>query len=317
MKRLFGLTLAGMVTFATAAAADELSKSVIRPTLVTSGVVAGNLPGSDGSASYYISVDLQQGILMTQLAIAGRANIAKKLSVELLDADARVAASTYVIADLDPKAEVAKSFPIDSPGRYVIRLTTAGPETGTYCLLMGGAAMPNATAAACPATAATRAPAMPSATISAPAPAPVQPAPAPTPVVVPPRSFEVISSKCEERLRIGSDLLFDFDRSEVRSEAESAIAELAQRIAQANNMVMIEGHTDAKGSESYNQDLSERRAAAVRTALVGRGLSTDALNIRGFGKSRPVAPNRHADGSDDPDGRQRNRRVEVVINTCS
>ncbi|MBV9631876.1 MAG: hypothetical protein JO230_27530, partial [Xanthobacteraceae bacterium] len=48
-----------------------------------------------------------------------------------------------------------------------------------------------------------------------------------------------------------------------------------------------------------------------------RGVSDGQLIIRGFGKSRPIAPNAHADGSDDPDGRQKNRRVEVVINTCN
>jgi outer membrane protein OmpA-like peptidoglycan-associated protein len=81
--------------------------------------------------------------------------------------------------------------------------------------------------------------------------------------------------------------------------------------------VLIEGHTDGKGSDSYNQGLSERRAVAVKTALVVGGLQEARLNVRGFGKTRPVAPNQTPDGADDPDGRQRNRRVEVVINTCS
>jgi outer membrane protein OmpA-like peptidoglycan-associated protein len=55
----------------------------------------------------------------------------------------------------------------------------------------------------------------------------------------------------------------------------------------------------------------------VRIALVSRGSPDRLLQIHGFGKSRPIAPNQHADGSDDPDGRQKNRRVEVVIDTCS
>jgi outer membrane protein OmpA-like peptidoglycan-associated protein len=55
----------------------------------------------------------------------------------------------------------------------------------------------------------------------------------------------------------------------------------------------------------------------VRSALVDRGLPLGHLNVRGFGKMRPVAANQHTDGTDDPEGRQRNRRVEVVINTCS
>jgi hypothetical protein len=135
-----------------AATADDLWKSIMRPTSVSSGVVAGNLPGGDGSISYYVAVDLQPGTLMAQLAIAGRPNAGKKLTFELLNAEARVAASTYVMAGLDPKAEATKSFAIDSPGRYIIRLTTEGKETGTYCVLMGGPAMPNATAASCPST---------------------------------------------------------------------------------------------------------------------------------------------------------------------
>ena len=129
----------------------------------------------------------------------------------------------------------------------------------------------------------------------------------------------MIVSKCEERLRVGADFLFDFDRAELRPEGDAALAQVAARIGAAKKAVLIEGHTDAKGTESYNQGLSERRAGAVRVALVGRGLpgEGDWLRIRGHGKSYPVAPNQRPDGSDDPDGRQKNRRVEVVINTCS
>jgi len=60
-----------------------------------------------------------------------------------------------------------------------------------------------------------------------------------------------------------------------------------------------------------------RRAAAVRTALIERGAPGNQLVIHGYGKSSPIAPNEQPDGSDDPAGRQKNRRVEVVINTCS
>jgi outer membrane protein OmpA-like peptidoglycan-associated protein len=140
-------------------------------------------------------------------------------------------------------------------------------------------------------------------------------------VVEPPKqvakAVEVIVSKCEERLRVGSDFLFDFNRAELRAEAAPALAELAHRVIDANKAVLIEGHTDAIGTDAYNQGLSERRAVAVRVALAARGLPVTSLNIRGYGKSRPVAPNQQPDGSDDPDGRQQNRRVEVVINTCN
>lgn len=331
------LALTGVA--AATAQADELSTSVMRPTPVdpATGLVAGKLPGGQGSKSYYVTVDLQPGDLIAQLQVAGTPNTGKKIELELLNESARMVASVYAMASLDAKAEATKTFPIDRAGRYVMRLNADGKESGTYCVLMGGTALPSAKAPGCPAPAAAPAP-----VVAAPPPAPPPPprrteAPAPPPAASPPttsvevlkpnprpvevltaaKPVEVITSKCEERLRVGSDFLFDFDRAELRSEAEPALAELARRVAQANKMVMIEGHTDAKGTDSYNQTLSERRATAVRLALVGRGLGYEKLNIRGFGKTRPVAPNQHADGTDDPDGRQRNRRVEVVINTCS
>ncbi len=133
----------------------------------------------------------------------------------------------------------------------------------------------------------------------------------------PAAALEVIQSTCEERLRIGSDFLFDFDRAELRPEAAPTLDEIARRLAAAKQAVMIEGHTDGKGTDGYNQTLSERRANAVRVTLATRGLAIERMGIRGYGKGRPVAPNEKADGSDDPDGRQKNRRVEVVLNICS
>jgi outer membrane protein OmpA-like peptidoglycan-associated protein len=309
--------LAGLI--AAPALADGLSTSIMRPTALdpTSGLVTGKMPGGQGATSYYLSVDLQAGELVTQLQVTGTPNTAKRLDLELLDSNARVAHSVYVMAGLDAKNDTMRSFPVDRAGRYVIRLVVDGKESGTYCALLGGTALPSAHAPGCP----TPAPAV----VAAPPPPVVAPPPpvvAPPPAVVPPpppppKAVEVIVSKCEERLRVGSDFLFDFDRAEVRSEAAPALAELAERITAADRPVLIEGHTDGKGTESYNQRLSERRAGSVRTALVDRGLRPARLNVRGFGKSRPVAPNEKPDGSDDPDGRQKNRRVEVVINTCS
>jgi outer membrane protein OmpA-like peptidoglycan-associated protein len=311
--------------FATVALADDLSTSMMRPTPVdpATGLVAGKLPGGQGSKSYYVALDLQAGDLIAQLQVMGTQNTDKKIEFELLNSSARMVASVYAMAGLDAKGEATKTFPIDRAGRYVVRLTADGKESGTYCVLVGGTALPTAKAPGCPAPAVA-----PALVVAAPAPPPPQrvEAPAPPPAVSPPTKsvevvkpnppVEVITSKCEERLRVGSDFLFDFDRAELRTEAEPALAELARRVAQANKMVMIEGHTDAKGTHSYNQTLSERRATAVRIALVERGLGYEKLNIRGFGKMRPVVPNEHADGTDDPEGRQRNRRVEVVINTC-
>lgn len=109
-----------------------------------------------------------------------------------------------------------------------------------------------------------------------------------------------------------ADVLFDFDRAELRPDARASLeqaAELLRSYPQAP--VTINGHTDGKGTDAYNDALSMRRAEAVATRL--RGDPPRAFAVHGFGRQRPLAPNTRADGSDDPDGRQRNRRVEIVI----
>ena len=307
-----GLLALLALSFVASAAAQGLSTSVMRPSAIdpATGVIAGAFPGGNGSTSYYLAVDLQPGSLMTQLQVSGRPNTPKRIDFELLDANARVAASTYVMAESEAKRDVTKSYAIDTAGRYVVRLVVDGKETNAFCVLLGGTAMPNVKSPGCPGAEPARAAVAPS-----PAPAPA-PTPAP-PVAAAPKQVEVIVSKCEERLRIGADFLFDFDRAELRIESDPALSQVASRVREVKKAVVIEGHTDSKGTESYNQGLSERRAAAVRVALTERGLPREGLQIRGFGKSRPAVPNQRPDGSDDPDGRQKNRRVEVVINTCS
>lgn len=122
-------------------------------------------------------------------------------------------------------------------------------------------------------------------------------------------------SATEFRIELAADVLFDFDKSEIKPEAERVLARAAAFVRErAAGVVRIEGHTDAKGADAYNQRLSERRAAAVKTwfATAG-GLATVVFSTKGFGARQPVAPNTKADGSDDPDGRQKNRRVEIVI----
>lgn len=112
------------------------------------------------------------------------------------------------------------------------------------------------------------------------------------------------------RLSFDASLLFDFDKSAVRPQAEAALAEAATRIAQyPNATIVVEGHTDNVGADAYNQRLSQARADAVRAALLARpDLRGRTLVARGFGATRPVAPN------DSDAGRQQNRRVEIVVN---
>lgn len=121
----------------------------------------------------------------------------------------------------------------------------------------------------------------------------------------------------EIRIALAADVLFDFDKHELKPAAFPTLGKVAEVLkAHADTSVLVEGHSDGKGADAYNQALSERRAASVRDWLVrNAGQPRSRFTIRGFGKSRPIAPNSKPDGSDDPGGRERNRRVEIVVRT--
>lgn len=109
-------------------------------------------------------------------------------------------------------------------------------------------------------------------------------------------------------------VLFDFGRAELRADARSSLEKIRDLLASYGDAkVTVEGHTDDVGSDADNQTLSERRAEAVRSELQRLGVAASRLQAEGFGESRPVAANRRG-SDDDPAGRQRNRRVEVVVN---
>jgi outer membrane protein OmpA-like peptidoglycan-associated protein len=130
---------------------------------------------------------------------------------------------------------------------------------------------------------------------------------------------QVIDLKVKEtttdvRIELAADVLFEFDKATLLPKAEATLTKAAQFIRErAAGTVRIEGHTDAKGDDAYNQRLSERRADSVRQWLVRQRLRGLQFSSKGFGETRPLAPNARPDGGDDPDGRQKNRRVEIVI----
>lgn len=104
------------------------------------------------------------------------------------------------------------------------------------------------------------------------------------------------------------DVLFDFDKATLKPGGNRAVNELTNFLQEyPERNVMIEGFTDNIGSESYNRDLSQRRANAVRRALLSNGISRSRIQTRGYGEQYPVA------GNTTEAGRQRNRRVEVII----
>jgi len=124
--------------------------------------------------------------------------------------------------------------------------------------------------------------------------------------------------KCGKRFLVGADALFEFDKATLTPDAEETLKALTPLLAKAGqHPATVEGHTDAKGADAYNQTLSENRAKAVRDWLAAHGALPAATPVKGWGKRHPVAPNAKPDGSDDPQGRQKNRRVEVVLDLCA
>ena len=110
------------------------------------------------------------------------------------------------------------------------------------------------------------------------------------------------------KVTFDSGLLFDFDSARLRPNAEENLQEFAASMQDfKDTKILIVGHTDAKGSASYNQDLSERRAGSAADFLRRRGVTSTRLITVGKGESEPVATN------ETEAGRQQNRRVEVAI----
>ena len=118
---------------------------------------------------------------------------------------------------------------------------------------------------------------------------------------------------CGTLITLQDGVLFDFGKYDLRPEAKATLAKLATVLNQAKvPAAQINGHTDSIGDDAFNQDLSEKRASAVATQLKADGVTAN-LETHGYGKTQPVADNTNADGSDNPAGRQANRRVEIYI----
>jgi outer membrane protein OmpA-like peptidoglycan-associated protein len=128
------------------------------------------------------------------------------------------------------------------------------------------------------------------------------------------QALQVRETATETRIELPADILFDFDKADIRAAAEPALRQAAEVIRKgARGTVRIEGHSDGKGSPPYNQKLSERRAASVQKWLTERAGLRAKFAAKGFGATKPVASNVKPDGSDHPEGRQMNRRVEIVF----
>ena len=110
-------------------------------------------------------------------------------------------------------------------------------------------------------------------------------------------------------ITLDSGILFDVDKYDVRPEAKRALASLATVLKEADVKAFeVDGHTDSDAGDKHNQILSENRANAVKNFLASQGITAE-ITIKGYGKTRPIASN------DTPEGKQKNRRVEILIPT--
>jgi outer membrane protein OmpA-like peptidoglycan-associated protein len=137
-----------------------------------------------------------------------------------------------------------------------------------------------------------------------PPPPPAKPTPPPPPAKAPPPPAPKV-----ERTIILDDVLFDFDKSNIKSEAGAILDRLVAFMNEnKEKKANISGHTDSVGSDAYNQALSERRIASVKDYVVKKGVDGGRVSGQGFGESKPIADNKTAEG------RAKNRRVEIKVN---
>lgn len=116
------------------------------------------------------------------------------------------------------------------------------------------------------------------------------------------------------RVSMTGDILFEFDKANIQTSAEATLGDILSLITSVPaGSITIEGHTDSKGSARYNKELSLKRANAVVKWLTAHGADKARLSVKGFGDTRPIAPNALESGADNPDGRALNRRVEFVL----
>jgi len=117
---------------------------------------------------------------------------------------------------------------------------------------------------------------------------------------------EVDATGCEIILSLRG-ALFDFDKSSLRPDAIAALDEVLPLLAKhKTKRIEVAGHTDSMGSDEYNEGLGARRASAVTDFLIDHGIEASRLQIQSYGESKPIADN------ETEDGRQENRRVELV-----
>jgi OOP family OmpA-OmpF porin len=110
------------------------------------------------------------------------------------------------------------------------------------------------------------------------------------------------------------NVYYDFDKATLKQESHASLDKLVALLnAHPEISIELSAHTDNIGNEDYNQRLSEARARSCVAYLISKGIDKDRLQAKGYGATQPIAPNKKEDGSDDPEGRQQNRRTEFKV----
>mgnify|MGYP000282771172 CR=1 FL=1 len=109
-------------------------------------------------------------------------------------------------------------------------------------------------------------------------------------------------------------LYFGYDDEKLTTRSMKQLSVVASLLKQSSTKrIQIGGHTDALGDDSYNDALSQRRASKVAEMLQSFGVRRNQINLEAFGERLPLSPNLNPDGTDNPDGRERNRRAEIYL----
>ncbi|AYH45166.1 OmpA family protein [Azoarcus sp. DN11] len=143
------------------------------------------------------------------------------------------------------------------------------------------------------------------------------PAPAPAPVAAPAPAPAPAPKPTADKIKLSADALFDFDKAVLKPEGKTKLDELAAKAKDIKlEVILAVGHTDRLGSDSYNQKLSERRANAVKTYLVSKGIEANRIYTEGKGKRQPIT----GKTCSDKQGRKKliaclqpDRRVEIEL----
>lgn len=128
-------------------------------------------------------------------------------------------------------------------------------------------------------------------------------------------SLDMEMRKWDDQPIVVPNIYFEFDSDQLTADSKSSLDSSIYNILIENPEIIIEilAHTDNKGTSTYNRKLSQSRAESVVNYLAEKGIEKDRLKAKGYGEDKPIAPNENPDGSDNPEGRAKNRRVEFRV----